>query len=72
MLEVYETTDLSLAAYLSLKGLKMTIKKDKRVSAFLFEGNGIRDTVDLYYENEGQFLDYSNLLRNIKSRLINT
>lgn len=68
---MYETKDISLAAYINLKGEKISIKKNKNTVSFVFD-NDVSKLVDAYYEDEEKYLTYSNILRNIKSRLINT
>lgn len=68
---MYETKDISLAAYINLKGEKISIKKSNNKVSFVFD-NDVSLLVDKYYEDEEKYLTYSNILRNIKSRLINT
>jgi hypothetical protein len=70
----YTTTDLYLAAYLKLKGYKMTVDKNKNKAIFTFVKNEeIVSDVNDYLNESGscQPLLYTNSIKNLKNLLYN-
>ena len=70
----YTTTDLYLAAYLKLKGYKMTVDKNKNKAIFTFVKNEeIVSDVNDYLNESGSCepLLYTNSIKNLKNLLYN-
>lgn len=72
---MFTTSDINLASFLILKNINYEIKKNSgRKFDFIFTAENediIKNTIKLYYENENRILEYSNILRNIKSQITN-
>jgi hypothetical protein len=75
----YQTTDLYLCIFLSLKGFKYNIEKNKKgICTFKFvlsnsdEIDKLKEEKNNYYANaEVKILDFKNKLRDTKSSIIN-
>jgi len=67
----YKTSDLSIAAYLMMKGLKLSDAKRSQSGQFLFEFEDLNgDAVRLAIEFTGSdFAVYDNHVRNLKKIL---
>jgi hypothetical protein len=75
----YSTTDLYLCIFLSLKGFRYSIEKNKKgICTFKFvlsnsdEIDKLKEEKNNYYSNaEVKILDFKNKLRDTKSEIIN-
>jgi len=70
----YKTSDLYLAAFLKLKGFKMSVEKNRNKAIFIFEKTDELVVLINDYLNEGgscQPLLYSNSIKNLKNLLYN-
>ena len=70
----YTTSDMYLAAYLKLKGCKMTVEKIKSKAIFVFEKTEELTEYVNEYLNEGgscEPLLYTNSIKNLKNLLYN-
>lgn len=72
--EKYTTSDLYLAAFLKLKGHKMTVEKNRNKAVFNFEKNeSFSQNVNDYLNEVGSCepLLYTNSIKNLKNLLYN-
>jgi hypothetical protein len=70
----YKTSDLYLAAFLKLKGFKMSVEKNKNKAIFIFEKTDELTVLVNNYLNEGgscEPLLYTNSIKNLKNLLYN-
>jgi hypothetical protein len=70
----YKTSDLYLAAFLKLKGFKMSVEKNKNKAIFIFEKTDELTVLVNDYLNEGgscEPLLYTNSIKNLKNLLYN-
>lgn len=70
----YKTSDLYLAAFLKLKGFKMSVEKNRNKAIFTFEKTDELVVLINDYLNEGgscQPLLYTNSIKNLKNLLYN-
>ena len=70
----YKTSDLYLAAFLKLKGYKMSVEKHRNNASFIFEVDDfLNDLIVDYLNGEGNCepLLYSNSIKNLKNLLYN-
>lgn len=70
----YKTSDLYLAAFLKLKGFKMSVEKNRNKAIFIFEKTDELVVLINDYLNEGgscQPLLYTNSIKNLKNLLYN-
>jgi hypothetical protein len=70
----YKTSDLYLAAFLKLKGFKMSVEKNRNKAIFIFEKTDELVVLVNDYLNEGgscQPLLYTNSIKNLKNLLYN-
>lgn len=70
----YLTSDLYLASYLIMKGLKYKVEKGSRKSHFIFDRNpDLSAYVDEYLTGTGSCepLAYTNAIKNLKNLLFN-
>jgi hypothetical protein len=70
----YSTSDLYLAAFLKLKGYKMSVEKNKNKANFIFEVDDLlNDLIVDYLNGEGNCepLLYANSIKNLKNLLYN-
>ncbi len=72
----YNTTDISLAAYLSLRHKTLGVQDaNERRATFIFEGDetAINDDVDKFYKREGMVepREFFDAIRSMKSMLYN-
>jgi hypothetical protein len=73
-IKIYKTTDLYLAAFLKLKGQKLSVEKNKGKAIFSFEGNDVlTKLVNDYLTEEGTCnpLSYTNSIKNLKNLIYN-
>jgi len=73
-IKIYKTTDLYLAAFLKLKGQKLSVEKNKGKAIFSFEENGVlTKLVNDYLTEEGTCnpLSYTNSIKNLKNLIYN-
>jgi len=64
----YITKDLTLVAFLKIKGFSYTAEKDQNLGIFTFDAT-VKDTATKFYQNEGEFLLYSNAIKDLKREL---
>lgn len=72
---MFSTTDINLTAFLSLKGFHFEMNRNFNKVEFIFKTENeaqIKENIKKYYNNELKILEYSNILRNIKSQIANT
>ena len=70
----YKTSDLYLAAFLKLKGFKMSVEKNRNKAIFTFEKTDELVVLINDYLNEGgscQPLLYTNSIKNLKNLIYN-
>ena len=70
----YTTSDLYLAAFLKLKGYKMSVEKNRNKASFIFEVDDLlNDLIVDYLNGEGNCepLLYANSIKNLKNLLYN-
>jgi hypothetical protein len=70
----YKTSDLYLAAFLKLKGLKMSVEKNRNKAIFTFEKTDELSLLVNEYLNEGGScspLLYTNSIKNLKNLIYN-
>lgn len=70
----YKTSDLYLAAFLKLKGFKMSVEKNRNKAIFTFEKTDELVVLVNDYLNEGgscQPLLYTNSIKNLKNLIYN-
>jgi len=70
----YTTSDMYLAAYLKLKGLKMSVEKNKNKAIFVFDKTEeLTQYVNEYLNESGSCepLLYTNSIKNLKNLLYN-
>ena len=70
----YSTSDLYLAAYLKLKGNKMTVEKNRNKVSFCFEKNdNLLLDINEYLSEVGSCepLLYTNSIKNLKNLIYN-
>lgn len=70
----YSTSDLYLAAFLKLKGYKMSVEKNRNKASFIFEVDDLlNDLIVDYLNGEGNCepLLYANSIKNLKNLLYN-
>ena len=70
----YKTSDLYLAAFLKLKGFKMSVEKNRNKAIFTFEKTDELSLLVNEYLNEGgsfSTLLYTNYIKNLKNLLYN-
>lgn len=70
----YTTSDMYLAAYLKLKGLKMSVEKNKNKAIFVFDKTEELTQYANEYLNESgscEPLLYTNSIKNLKNLLYN-
>jgi hypothetical protein len=67
---MFITSDINLAAYLRVKGGKCSIGRKGGRGEFTFD-NDLKDVITSFYENEGDFLLYSQTIRAMKSQIMN-
>lgn len=70
----YKTSDLYLAAFLKLKGFKMSVEKNRNKAIFIFDKTDELVVLVNDYLNEGgscQPLLYTNSIKNLKNLLYN-
>jgi hypothetical protein len=70
----YSTSDLYLAAYLKLKGNKMTVEKNRNKVSFCFEKNdNLLLDINEYLSEGGSCepLLYTNSIKNLKNLIYN-
>ena len=73
-IKIYKTTDLYLAAFLKLKGKKLSVEKNKGKAIFSFEENDVlTKLVNDYLIEEGTCnpLSYTNSIKNLKNLIYN-
>ena len=73
-IKIYKTSDLYLAAFLKLKGQKLSVEKNKGKAIFSFEGNDVlTKLVNDYLTEEGTCnpLSYTNSIKNLKNLIYN-
>jgi hypothetical protein len=73
-IKIYKTTDLYLAAFLKLKGQKLSVEKNKGKAIFSFEENDVlTKLVNDYLTEEGTCnpLSYTNSIKNLKNLIYN-
>jgi len=73
---LFKTKDINLAAYLKLKGYligKCVEENGKIIFGFVEDDTNKTDKdVTNFYNNEGQFLHYAGMWRDLKSIVFNT
>jgi hypothetical protein len=70
----YSTSDLYLAAFLKLKGYKMSVEKNRNKASFIFEVDELlNDLIVDYLNGEGNCepLLYANSIKNLKNLIYN-
>jgi hypothetical protein len=70
----YKTSDLYLAAFLKLKGFKMSVEKNRNKAIFTFEKTDELTLLVNEYLNEGGScspLLYTNSIKNLKNLIYN-
>ena len=70
----YSTSDLYLAAFLKLKGYKMSVEKNRNKVSFIFGvDNLLNDLIVDYLNGEGNCepLLYANSIKNLKNLIYN-
>ena len=70
----YKTSDLYLAAFLKLKGFKMSVEKNRNKAIFTFEKTDELSLLVNEYLNEGGScspLLYTNSIKNLKNLIYN-
>lgn len=70
----YKTSDLYLAAYIKLKGVKMEVEKNKNKGVFIFDRTeDVMTHVSDYLSESGECspLLYTNSIKNLKNLLYN-
>lgn len=70
----YSTSDLYLAAFLKLKGYKMSVEKNRNKANFIFEVDELlNDLIVNYLNGEGNCepLLYANSIKNLKNLIYN-
>jgi hypothetical protein len=70
----YSTSDLYLAAFLKLKGYKMSVEKNRNKANFIFEVDELlNDLIVDYLNGEGNCepLLYANSIKNLKNLIYN-
>ena len=70
----YKTSDLYLAAFLKLKGYKMSVEKNRNKAFFSFEiDSDLNDLIVDYLNGEGNCepLLYANSIKNLKNLIYN-
>lgn len=73
-IKIYKTTDLYLAAFLKLKGQKLSVEKNKGKAIFSFgEDDELLKLVNDYLTEEGTCnpLSYTNSIKNLKNLIYN-
>jgi|TARA_Y100000389_G_scaffold151026_1_gene150701 hypothetical protein len=73
-IKIYKTTDLYLAAFLKLKGQKLSVEKNKGKAIFSFgENDELTKLVNDYLTEEGTCnpLSYTNSIKNLKNLIYN-
>ena len=68
----FETKDISLIAYLDLKGYVYKMTKRGQEAICIFTKSEVEKAVQSFYDDLDSFLAYANKLRNLKSRIRNT
>lgn len=73
-IKIYKTSDLYLAAFLKLKGQKLSVEKNKGKAIFSFgEDDELLKLVNEYLTEEGTCnpLSYTNSIKNLKNLIYN-